>query len=359
MRGLIVFLGLLLMLGGGAVAGVQYAPVDLSSFPQLDQLPGSREFLKSQMALYAGGGAAGFGFLLIIIALATGGKKKREKAVVKSPSLARETIRPQPAPAPKPAAPPAPPVAPVPPQPVMAAPKPPPPIAPPPAPPPAPQPTVAAAPTPQAAPAPQPVTAPPPPKPAAPMPPLQPVAAAPVAAPSAPPPVAAPPAAPPPVAAPPPAAPTAKPQASAHPPASAQPASPPPATGAPPPDPRVVNRKRIQDLVTLNDALKAFHARNGAFPKAEGLAGANERGAGWIPGLSPDFLPELPRDPLQGAGTQYVYVSDGANYKLLAQGVSLVGGINVEVLGIKIDPTRNPTPQNAAFGFWTPGFAGA
>jgi hypothetical protein len=29
------------------------------------------------------------------------------------------------------------------------------------------------------------------------------------------------------------------------------------------------------------------------------------------------------------------------------------------VLGIKIDPTRNPTPQNAAFGFWTPGFAGA
>lgn len=121
----------------------------------------------------------------------------------------------------------------------------------------------------------------------------------------------------------------------------------------------MVNRKRIQDLVTINDALKACLAKTGGVPKADGLAGANERGAGWIPGLSPDFLPELPLDPMHSATTQYVYVSDGANYKLLAQGVSLVGSMNVEVLGIKIDPTRNPTQQNASFGFWTPPFAGA
>ena len=138
----------------------------------------------------------------------------------------------------------------------------------------------------------------------------------------------------------------AKPQASAQPPAAA--------VGAPPPDPRAINRKRIQDLVTLNDAIKAHHAKTGAFPKADGLAGANERGAGWIPGLAPAFLPELPLDPMHGPATQYVYVSDGANYKLLAQGASLVGSMNVEVLGIKIDPTRNPTQQSAAFGFWTP-----
>lgn len=143
----------------------------------------------------------------------------------------------------------------------------------------------------------------------------------------------------------------AKPQASAQPPAAA--------VGAPPPDPRAINRKRIQDLVTINDAIKAHHAKTGAFPKADGLAGANERGAGWIPGLSPAFLPELPLDPMHGPATQYVYVSDGANYKLLAQGASLVGSMNVEVLGIKIDPTRNPTQQSASFGFWTPPFAGA
>lgn len=311
MRGFVVFLGLLLMLGGGAVAGVQYAPIDLAAYPQLDQVPGAREFLKSQMALYAGGGAAGFGLLLILITAVTGGK--RERAVVKPPSMARETIRPTPPPRPQPAPPPVrvthddlfAPANPPP----QAAPKPPPSMAP------APQ---AAAPPPRPQPAPQPQPAP---RPA-------PAAAAPLAEP-----------------------PKAKPQASAQPPG--------PAPAALAPDPRMVNRKRVQDLVTINDALKAYHARNGAYPMAEGLAGANERGAGWIPGLSPDFLPDVPRDPMHGPATQYVYVSDGANYKLLAQGVSLIGSSNVEVLGIKIDHTRNPTAQNAAFGFWTPPFAGA
>ena len=130
------------------------------------------------------------------------------------------------------------------------------------------------------------------------------------------------------------------------------------ATAESPPNPRLINRKRIQDLVTINDALIAYYAKHGMYPKAEGLAGANERGASWIPGLSPEFLAQLPLDPLHNGGTQYVYAADGANYKLLAQGVSLVGSGNVEVLGIKIDQTRNPTPQNAAFGFWTPAFAG-
>jgi hypothetical protein len=147
-------------------------------------------------------------------------------------------------------------------------------------------------------------------------------------------------------------APRAKPQASAAPPAAES-------AGPVGPDPRMINRKRVQDLVTINDALKAHFARHGAYPVVSGLAGANERGAAWIPGLEPDFLPHLPRDPLHGPETQYVYASDGANYKLLVQGASLVGSANVEVLGIKIDPTRNPTAQNAAYGFWTAGFAGA
>lgn len=120
----------------------------------------------------------------------------------------------------------------------------------------------------------------------------------------------------------------------------------------------MVSRKRVQDLVTINDALKAYYAKNGTFPKAAGLVGANERGTDWIPGLVPDYVKELPRDPAHGPMTQYVYASDGANYKLVVAGASLVGSPNVEVLGIRIDPTRNPTQQSAAFGFWTPDFAG-
>ncbi len=127
-------------------------------------------------------------------------------------------------------------------------------------------------------------------------------------------------------------------------------------------DPRLYNRRRVQDLVTINDALKAYHKTHGAYPAAAGLGGILDRGEAWIPGLAPDILPELPRDPamsMERDGPQYVYTSDGKDYKLLVQNVSLVGSTNVAVLGVKIDMTRKPTQENAAFGFWTEGFASA
>jgi hypothetical protein len=330
-RGFVIFVGLLLVLGGGTVAGAQFAPMDVSALPELDplfnNLPGSREFLKTEMALYAGGGVAGFGLLLMIIGAALGGKK-RETPVAKPPEMPppRRTRATKTSAAPaQPAEPPAPPAAQPPEtyQPPTAAPKPAPRIEPS-----VPRPAAQQTPEPQPA-APQPVAS----APATPRPVISPA----------------------PQAGPAPEAAKAKPQASGQPPASTpQPA----ATAATPRDPRQINRKRLQDLVTINDALTAYYASNGHYPKAEGLAGANERGVAWIPGLSPDFLAQLPLDPLHSAGTQYVYAAEGSNYKLLAQGVSLVGSGNVEVLGIKIDQTRNPTPQNAAFGFWTPAFAG-
>ena len=127
MRGFLIFLGLALVLGGGAVAGAQFAGVDLS---MLDSVAGAKEFLLSPMALYVGGGTAGFGLLLIIIAAATGGKKKEEPAKADAvlspapvtarapaPEPARTVVRPAEkppqAPSPKPA-----------PQPVAAAPQP-------------------------------------------------------------------------------------------------------------------------------------------------------------------------------------------------------------------------------------------
>lgn len=315
MRAILIFLGFLLLLGGGAVAGAQYAPVDLSTIAAFDSVPGSREFLASPMALYVGAGVAAFGLLLMIITALTGGKKaKRERTVGRSAEMGGGAAAPRPS---TPMSPPSP--------------------------------TRAAepAPAPVRQPAPPPVA----PRPVSPQP--QPAAAAPARPMTAAPPAQAA------ASVAPPEPPKGKPQASAQAPSSV--ANGVMTTlGAPPAqDPRMVNRKRIQDLVTVNDALKAYHAKNGSYPKADGLVGFNERGPAWIPGLTPDFLRELPRDPLQGPTTQYVYVSDGANYKLLAQGASLVGSTNVEVLGVRIDQTRNPTPQNASYGFWTPDFAGA
>lgn len=306
-RGFLIFLGLLLVLGGGAVAGAQYA----NQYASLDLLPldavaGAKELLLSPMALYAGGGAAAFGLLLIIIAAATGGQKKPTK---KSTDKKREPA--------------------------------------------------AAAPAKQSAKPQKPLTTDtlfdPEPAPVAPQTaPVSPVPATPrtVIRPPERPPQA--PSDQPPWSQPAPAA-SAKPTASAHPPEGYD------ALVATRSDPRLLNRKRVTDLVSMNDALKAYHAQHGSYPKAEGLLGYAERGEAWIPGLAPDFIPRLPSDPAGGAqpNVQYVYASDGKNYKLLAQNVSLIGGTNVEVLGVRIDPTRRPTAENAAFGFWTPDFASA
>lgn len=320
MRLILILLGLLLMIGGGAVAGAQYAPPDL--LKMLDSAPAqARDFLMTQTALYAGAGGAGFGLLLVIIAAVTGGKKKEKPVKAKpektEPQRAKaETPKTVPVadPVPTTVSPPKP--APAKPAPVAAAPTPqnaPEPKRPEPKPAPAPQPAMAAA-------APQPAPAPQPPKP--------------------------------------------KPQASAQPPAAA------PAADAPVEKltladtarttPRLHNRRRVSDLVTINDALKAYFKKNGSYPAASGLGGVVERGAAWIPGLAPEFLPELPLDPAtatEHAGPQYVYASDGKDYKLLAMNVSLVGSTGVEVLGVKIDMTRQPTMENASFGYWTPGFA--
>lgn len=311
MRGFLIFLGLLLVLAGGALAAPQYLPVDLS---MLDSMKAVKDFVLSPMALYAGGGVAGFGLLLIVIAAATGGRKKDKPAKTKAPAAKTENAKVEKTVAPKPEPKKSEPVA-----------------------------------APVSKPAPQPVAAPPKPAPVPPPPPKP--ATQPVAAPPKPAPVAQPAA----TAAPQPwpsqATSSPKPTASAQPPASAAAQ-----------DPRLLNRKRVSDLVTINDALKAYHAKHGAYPKAGGLAGFPERGSNWIPGLAPDFLKELPRDPamsVETSGPQYVYASDGGGYKLLAQGVSLVGGTNVEVLGVRIDQTRQPTPENASFGFWTESFASA
>src|SRR5262245_6473470 len=66
MKGVVIVLGILLLLAGGAVAGAKYAPAETLSF--LNSMPAAKDFVASPMALYAGGGGAGFGLLLIIIA---------------------------------------------------------------------------------------------------------------------------------------------------------------------------------------------------------------------------------------------------------------------------------------------------
>jgi|APLow6443716910_1056828.scaffolds.fasta_scaffold22637_2 hypothetical protein len=133
----------------------------------------------------------------------------------------------------------------------------------------------------------------------------------------------------------------------------------PPPDAIPETDPAKATERRIADILAINTAILAYHAKNGKYPDgSKGLQGVVELGANWIPGLAPEFIPTLPRDPLfaiDNQGPQYLYVSSPTGYKLIAvSGNAGHCGPDVERDGIKIDPARvNDEVGCWAYGFWT------
>ena len=84
-----------------------------------------------------------------------------------------------------------------------------------------------------------------------------------------------------------------------------------------------LRQSRQADLQSLRGAIEAHRRERGSFPLASSWSGfgwPNAAAGTWLPGLAPTYLPELPRDPrmtnIQNA--QYVYKSDGRDFKLLA-----------------------------------------
>jgi len=112
---------------------------------------------------------------------------------------------------------------------------------------------------------------------------------------------------------------------------------------------------RITDLKTIVAALDRYHVDHGGYPV--GIKGAGEDGAtadAWIPELVPDYLARLPRDPrlLPGTAVEYLYISDGVDFKLIAHGAEDTPRVAKQEPQM-IDPARS----EFAYGFWTSGAA--
>ena len=112
--------------------------------------------------------------------------------------------------------------------------------------------------------------------------------------------------------------------------------------------------QRVRDLMLVRDALEAYESKHGAYPKSEGFDGLftcwGKSTPDWIPGLVPEFLPALPRDPRgnNACNQQYIYQSNGDTFKLLS--ISPDDCIAVkEVFPEMIDPFRGCN----AYGFWS------
>lgn len=86
---------------------------------------------------------------------------------------------------------------------------------------------------------------------------------------------------------------------------------------------------RMASLKNLSWALEAYKSVNGAYPTTGGAwrgdppayGGHGYDAVGYIPGLVPNFIQALPRDPdpqFPAVDAGFVYRSDGQDYKLIA-----------------------------------------
>lgn len=114
---------------------------------------------------------------------------------------------------------------------------------------------------------------------------------------------------------------------------------------------------RVQHLTSIRDALVAYHQVHGSYPKSCGGWDGVHTNWGvstpdWIPGLVPEYLPCLPRDPRNHdvPDQQYLYNSDGTDYKLISH-----APWDEEVVKQKYPGMIDPVRPDWAYGFWTNG----
>lgn len=109
-------------------------------------------------------------------------------------------------------------------------------------------------------------------------------------------------------------------------------------------------QRRIADFSTIERALAKYHVDHGKYPVSGGSFSTSNK---WIPELVPHYLPSVPRDPRflkMVQNKQYLYLSNGTDYKLIAhapEDFGLVSKMNPAL----VDPRR----ASYAYGIWTPG----
>lgn len=116
--------------------------------------------------------------------------------------------------------------------------------------------------------------------------------------------------------------------------------------------------QRLTDLTIVRDALERYRLAHNEYPKSKGWDGLHTRWGEdteiWVKGLAPEFLPELPLDPERDTANppQYLYRSNGVDYKLLAhqqRDCDTVRRTNPEM----VDAVRDRDGRCSAYGYWT------
>lgn len=124
--------------------------------------------------------------------------------------------------------------------------------------------------------------------------------------------------------------------------------------------PKSISKSYVEltDLISIVEALIKYRNDHNQYPisssNGEGFDGLysnyGESKVNWIEGLVPKYIRDLPRDPrnLTEGHVQYIYSSDGANFKLIA-----LNPLNCKEVALKYPTLIDPMRVCQAYGFWT------
>ncbi len=111
---------------------------------------------------------------------------------------------------------------------------------------------------------------------------------------------------------------------------------------------------RVRDLRKIREAIERYHEDHGRYPStADTFAGIHScwgpETEDWVPGLVGKYIDKLPRDPrnLTACDKQYLYRSDGREYKLLAHRPNDEREVLTRLPDLT-DPVRT-----YAYGYWS------
>lgn len=119
--------------------------------------------------------------------------------------------------------------------------------------------------------------------------------------------------------------------------------------------------KVTSDLKAVNDALQVYYAEKGVYPSSSGQWYGYTGGyqtTSYVPGLAPSYIDALPQPRNKTAAFEYIYYSNGTDYKLIAHD----GGGGTSSGFAKICPSmpasmKDPSRSCWAAGYWSQGGA--
>lgn len=86
---------------------------------------------------------------------------------------------------------------------------------------------------------------------------------------------------------------------------------------------------RVASAKEIEKALALYHLTNNSYPNTSSnwhggasgcYGGYGYDASGYIPGLVPDYMPQLPAEPSPSGGACFLYRSNGTDYKFLIHG---------------------------------------